>query len=378
MSKGPEKNPPPIESTSNKLEESLKDLSILYRISESISGTLEEQELIHKLFQGFDQDLPFERLALLLVDEKGEGLKIEAARGFPDDGLAGRTIPIADGVSGRACFSRNTVLLSEMPVASRYLFHRDEKRGGGSFITIPLLVGEKSLGVLTVGHPSGEPFRETEIQFLTSLANQIAVAVDRCRLYSRTKELSVRDELTGLYNRRHFQEVMRMEIKRASRFASTTSLLMIDVDFFKEFNDTYGHVKGDLMLKELARLLTEHVREVDTVARWGGEEFVVVLPDTPLTDAVHVAEKLRSLVEEQSAVFCTLLEVTRALTVSIGVSSYPEGADSEETLLNTADVALYEAKEKGRNCVVVSGESSVAQRDQAGHSWGRRRTRVLS
>lgn len=370
--------PPTVDSANNKLEESLRDLSILYRISESISGTLEEQELIHTLFQGFDHDLPFERLALLLIDEKSERLRIVSVRGFPDDSLAGQTIPIADGVSGRACFSRNTVLLSEMPVASRYLFYPEEKRGEGSFITIPLLVGEKSLGVLTVGHPSGKPFRETEIQFLTSLANQIAVAVDRCRLYSRTKELSVRDELTGLYNRRHFQEVMRMEIKRASRFASATSLLMIDVDFFKEFNDTFGHVKGDLMLKELARLLTEHVREVDTVARWGGEEFVVVLPDTSLTDAVHVAEKLRSLVEEQSAVFCTLLEVARALTVSIGVSSYPECADSEEAVLNTADVALYEAKERGRNCVVVSGEAVAVREGAAGHSWGRRRTRVLS
>lgn len=370
--------PAAAESTNRRLEESLKDLSILYRISESISGTLEEPELIHTLFQGFGQDLPFGRIALLVVDEKGEGLRIAAARGFPDESLPGRTIPIADGAAGRACFSRNTVLLSEMPASSRFLFFPEEKRGEGSFITIPLLVGEKSLGVLTVGHPSGDPFRETEFQFLTSLANQVAVAVDRCRLYSRTKELSVRDELTGLYNRRHFQEVVRMEIRRASRFASATSLLMIDVDYFKEFNDTYGHVKGDLMLKELARLLSYHVREVDTVARWGGEEFVVVLPDTQLKDAVHVAEKLRGLVEEQSAVFCTLLEVSRALTVSIGISSYPERADSEETLLNSADVALYQAKGKGRNCVVVSGDGSLTQEWESGSLLGRRRTRVLS
>jgi len=376
--KGTDQKPSAGASTQQKLEESLKDLSILYRISESISGTLEEPELIHTLFQSLGQNLPFGRMALLLVDEKGEGLRVVAARGFPDESLKGRVIPIADGAAGRACFSRNTVLLTEMPASSRFLFYPDEKRGDGSFITIPLSVGDKSLGVLTVGHPSGEPFRETEIQFLTSLANQVAVAVDRCRLYSRTKELSVRDELTGLYNRRHFQEVVRMEIKRASRFASATSLLMIDVDHFKEFNDTYGHVKGDLMLKELGRLLSEHVREVDTVARWGGEEFVVVLPDTPLTDSVHVAEKLRSLVEEQSVVFCTLLEVSRAITVSIGVSSYPERADSEEALLNSADVALYDAKGRGRNCVSVAGDGPVTAEGEIGSVWGRRRTRVLS
>ncbi|MDO8518802.1 MAG: GGDEF domain-containing protein, partial [Deltaproteobacteria bacterium] len=178
---------------------------------------------------------------------------------------------------------------------------------------------------------------------------QVAIAYSRTMLYMKTKELSVTDDLTGVFNRRHFQQVLRMEWKRASRFERPLSLLMIDADHFKSFNDRFGHLVGDKILKQLAQLLLRNVREVDAVARFGGEEFVVVLADTELKDAVAVAEKLRKLVETGEDLPDGV--DFDGLTVSIGVSSYPEMADSEEELINTADLALYQAKGTGRNRV---------------------------
>lgn len=171
-------------------------------------------------------------------------------------------------------------------------------------------------------------------------------------LYEKVKELSITDELTGIYNRRHFQNVLHMEWKRASRFRRPLSLLMLDVDYFKKFNDTFGHVKGDEALKFLTGVLSEHIREVDTLARFGGEEFVLLLPDTSLSDACLVGEKLKNLIHEQTTCPIEKGGLGYALNVSVGISSFPEEAATEEEILNTADIALYRAKAMGRDQVV--------------------------
>ncbi len=175
---------------------------------------------------------------------------------------------------------------------------------------------------------------------------------DLSTLYEKVKELSVTDELTGIYNRRHFQNMLHMEWKRASRFGRPLSMLMIDVDYFKKYNDTFGHVKGDEALKLLAQILSDHVREVDTVARFGGEEFVILLPDTSLEDACMVGEKLKTFIVEKTILPPEKGGLGYPLGVSIGASSYPEVVDSEEDLLNTADKSLYKAKAMGRNQIV--------------------------
>lgn len=167
---------------------------------------------------------------------------------------------------------------------------------------------------------------------------------------ARLKELATTDGLTKLYNYRHFEETLRMELRRSQRLKIPLSLLMIDVDHFKQFNDLHGHPAGDGVLRELARLIRERIRTTDIPCRYGGEEFTAILPGTGMTDAVILAEQLRLLVakhpfdgeEEQPE---------GSLTISIGVSSFPDRAGDEMSLVRTADEALYEAKRSGRNCV---------------------------
>jgi len=182
------------------------------------------------------------------------------------------------------------------------------------------------------------------------VAGQVAQALANARLYTRTRELSVRDELTGINNRRHFQQMLQMEWKRAVRFRRQLSLIMLDVDHFKEYNDTFGHLQGDSVLKHIGVLLKKNLREVDTVARFGGEEFVLLLPDTDKRGAVVVAEKVRAVVAGHKFLDDELKD-TRRITISAGVATYPDDVGEMEDLIDQADIALYRAKEKGRNLV---------------------------
>lgn len=190
---------------------------------------------------------------------------------------------------------------------------------------------------------------QDEIGELSAAFNIMAgnIRQDRHQLTAQAKQ----DEKTGLFNFRHFKLVMQDELKRADRYKRQLSLVMIDIDFFKHYNDTNGHPMGDLLLKELSTLLKETVRETDTVARFGGEEFVILLPETGRDQAVRLAENLR--VRIKNHVFpMEERQPNKDLTVSMGVAAYPSrNVDSLETLLEKADKALYQAKRRGRNRV---------------------------
>lgn len=340
-----------IEDTNRKLEKSIKDFESLYRIAESLNRTLELPELFTMVTRALSETSAFKEFALLFFDEKRTSLEVRAAYGFKDNSrLMGMKFWEGEGLSWLAAADKKTIYVPDTAKEPRYLRFKGEKLENGSFVSLPLIVVDHVVGVLNVENPQIGAFGPADIQFMESIATHIAMAYHRAVLYMKTKELSVRDELTGLYNRRHFQEAIRMEWKRALRFSRPLSLLMVDVDFFKQFNDRFGHVRGDVALKQLAGLLVKNLREVDTVARFGGEEFVVMLPDTRYPDALLVAEKIRTLFESTPV----MLEATSSevLTVSIGVSAFPEKCGTEDNLIATADEALYRAKALGRNQVV--------------------------
>jgi two-component system cell cycle response regulator len=167
---------------------------------------------------------------------------------------------------------------------------------------------------------------------------------------SKVEVLAITDPMTGLFNRRHFETIVEAEFNRTVRYETPTSCLMIDVDHFKNINDTYGHRTGDIVLKELAEIVKDCLRKVDTMARWGGEEFIVLLPRTAKDSATRVASRI--LIEVSTHQFT---DIDRQVTVSIGIASVPESSlDTFEKFINAADLALYEAKSKGRNRVAVA------------------------
>lgn len=223
------------------------------------------------------------------------------------------------------------------------------------FILLPLVVREELLGLIIVGNSHDRViFTKRQIRVLTVLTNQAAIALQNSQLYSKVQKLSVVDELTQIYNRRFFQKRIYEEVELAKRYNSVLSLAIVDIDFFKNYNDKNGHSAGDVCLKQVAQLITQNLRKTDTVARYGGEEFGVILPATNKHGATNILEKIRYEVEICSFEF-GYNQPDGKLTVSAGVATYPEDTDRVNQLIDFADLALYHAKSHGRNVVVGYG-----------------------
>jgi two-component system, cell cycle response regulator len=224
-----------------------------------------------------------------------------------------------------------------------------EEKTLDGFVSVPVTTNERLAGLLALGgRRVGRMTADTEA-FLGQVANQAYIVMENARLFERVRNLSIRDSLTDLYNHRHVMELVSVEFSRVGRYQQAFSLLMIDVDDFKKVNDEYGHPAGDAVLTELARIIKETVRTVDVVGRYGGEEFVAVLPHTPHDEALETAERIRIRIHDH--VFPGG-ERKVHVTVSVGVASYPSAkVDSPSTLIREADQALYRAKEAGRDRV---------------------------
>jgi diguanylate cyclase (GGDEF)-like protein len=217
-----------------------------------------------------------------------------------------------------------------------------------SFLSYPLAIGGRKLAVMNfTDKADGRMFEESDLELFHSIAPQMALAIDRAMLKDKAGEyeqLSVTDALTGLLNRRYLEERLTEEIKRSNRHGYPMSFMMIDVDSFKSFNDSFGHPEGDKVLKIVGNILRETLRGADVAARYGGEEFSILLPQTTSEEAHTIAERIRSRIEENDFIH-------RKVTVSIGIASCSLELNSAADLIAAADKALYEAKRRGRNNV---------------------------
>jgi diguanylate cyclase (GGDEF)-like protein len=348
-----------ISSTNRKLEESLKELSILYNVSQAMTASIDPEELCNLLGEVITKNVGVQDFAILLLNPEIKQLEVKAALGFRrNDQVRSLCFELGEGITGKAVQGKKPLYIPDTSKDSSYLHYKGVQEKEGSFLCLPIVAKDRVLGTVNFSRAGVDAFSESEIKVLTTIVGQVAIAMDNARLYAETKEMSLTDELTKVYNRRHFHKMLEMEFKRARRFARPLSLLMIDVDHFKKLNDSFGHIEGDHLLVNLAKVLSENLREVDTVARYGGEEFAVILPNTSEPDAHQVGTKLKDLV--QNIALSPELRKKMKVTVSVGVSALHPESDSIEDLINHADIALYRAKSRGRNRVVVYQEGEAA------------------
>jgi two-component system cell cycle response regulator len=224
-----------------------------------------------------------------------------------------------------------------------------EEAGLGGFAAYPVRTNDALAGVLAFAGKAAARISGDAETFLSTAAQQAKIVMENSRLYDKVKSLSIRDSLTGLFNHRHTMEQVASEFGRVGRYEGGVSLLMVDIDHFKKVNDAQGHQAGDVVLRDVARILKDTLRVVDSVGRYGGEEFVCILPHTNYDEALQTAERVRAAIAEHA--FRTGPRETR-VTVSVGVATYPSTrVDSPGGLLREADKALYRAKEGGRNRV---------------------------
>lgn len=330
-------------------------LEIMLQIGHAMSSILNLEELSDFIVNKITDVLKVKICSLMLIDEEDETLSIKAAIGLDDAIIRKTKIKLGQAISGSVAQTGEPVLVSD--IESDDMFGRTNlpQYETKSLLCIPLKVKDRILGVINLTDKTmpGEEniFIEEDLRFLTIVCNYAAIAIENAQLYGEVKNLAITDGLTSLFNHRYFQTHLQTEVMRVHRYPHPLSLIMLDIDAFKSFNDTYGHPMGDLVLSQIAKEIKKTVRRVDIACRYGGEEFAIILPETKLDEAVHVAEKIRSSVEALR--FETGKgQKKKKMTVSGGVAHLQKGM-SKEDLVRNADVSLYKAKSGGKNQICV-------------------------
>ncbi len=221
-----------------------------------------------------------------------------------------------------------------------------------SVMLVPMIAHGKTVGLLNAESPLSGVFTERDEKMLAVVARAAALAIDNAMLHRKTEELTITDELTGIYNYRYFAEKLKEEQRRACRYNMPLSLIMLDIDWFKKFNDSYGHEVGNIVLRGITSVVKKCIRDVDIFCRYGGEEFVIILPQTPRIEVARIGERIRQQIEAASFGGGDNIPELK-VTVSVGITSYPENGKPDEELLSVADQALYRAKGAGKNLVCV-------------------------
>jgi diguanylate cyclase (GGDEF)-like protein len=225
----------------------------------------------------------------------------------------------------------------------------------GAVLYLPIKIRGNLVGILAVGPKrSGETYSLDDQRTLSTLASQSAVAIENARLYAAERQQAIRDPLTGLFNRRYMEETLERELSRAERKGTPLGIIMLDIDHFKQYNDTFGHEVGDAILCEIGHLLKEQIRREDVACRFGGEEFILILPETTRDLVFGRAEALREDIKNIQIKFRDKLLGT--ITTSLGVSVFPEHGSTAVALLRAADMALYQSKREGRDRTSFASE----------------------
>ncbi|MFH1811728.1 MAG: diguanylate cyclase [Pseudomonadota bacterium] len=342
-----------IAETNASLQRKVDELTLLTDLTRAVTSTLELKAVLDEVCRRAGTFMGVDEAVALLNEDQRQRVRVISMHGVPASvDLRDLTFKHGDGITGRVALSGRTILVRDTTADPRYLHYKGQRPVDGSFLSVPMLAKGRVLGVLDFFRAQVDAFDERSITLLTAVAGQAALAVENARLYQMQTELALTDALTSLHNRRALDQRLEDEVHRASRFGNALSALMIDVDHFKDFNDQHGHLVGDLVLRQVARVLRRQVRKVDTIARFGGEEFCVLLVRTPLADALDVAEKLRQTVADRR--FSRLRRDAKLqVTVSIGVAELGAEMRGPQELLDAADGALYDAKHGGRNRVCV-------------------------
>lgn len=328
------------------LEEKLTRYLLLKEVAESMSTALSLDEInsiiVEKTYRTIGKG---GRLLLFLVDVEKQELMLSVSR----DNLKVKN-KRGDAFDQWVLRHRKSLIIEDVEKDFRFpADHTKESKAlFRSLIVTPMISEDKVIGILRMDSAHELMYTQDDLRLLDIIANLGAVAVQNALLYSKTQELAIRDGLTGLMVRRFFMEALHQELHRSAMNRKELSLLMLDIDHFKDYNDKYGHTAGDIVLKHLARTLSSMAQEGDVVARYGGEELVVVLSGRDKVQALAEAEKIRKFLKENPI---KLRRQETSITVSIGVANYPEDAVLEEELIRVADACLYKAKAEGRDRV---------------------------
>lgn len=343
------------------------ELYCLYQIAATLSEKMDLDATLNVAKKLFQRTFQIDHYSVFLVDEGSHELELKSWFGFRKLGQHKYAFGLDEGVFGIALQHRHSAYIRDIEaVPERYTFYPALAAKKGSFLCLPLISDtlDQPLGTINLYRKEIDGFTPQEIKLFEKLAQQIARVLDKVLLYHQTRELSITDELTKIFNRRYFNQRFDREFQRAQRYNRPLSIIMADIDHFKNFNDAHGHLVGDEVLKGVAKALEHSLRKADIVARFGGEEFVVLLPEIDKEHAKQAAEKLRKTIESLGFPGAHTQRLG-SITISLGLAAYPEDAVSGEELLEVADKTLYLAKSLGRNRVGFLKSEDKSQQNGA-------------
>ncbi|MBU2598706.1 MAG: GAF domain-containing protein [Actinobacteria bacterium] len=325
-----------------------KQLEAIQEVSKNIVSVLDIDKLFQQIANLINNTFGYYYTIILLVDEASKELFIKAFSGPSIKLPVGRRIKIyEEGITGWVAKTGKPLLVNDVREEPRYLFI-EELPDVRSELAVPIKIKDKVIGVLDVESVELNDFDESDLTTLTILAEMIAIAIENANLYKESEHLAITDGLTKLYNSRYFYAALQKELERSKRYGHSFSIIIFDIDDFKKYNDEYGHIAGDQLLQELARLTIKECRSADIIARYGGEEFVIILPETKYNGAIEIAERLRTEIKKHS--FTTDKDKKKCkITISLGIAIYPNIGNNIKGLLNAADKALYKSKQTGKD-----------------------------
>lgn len=338
-----------LERANEELESRLAEIFFTHEFFKALTNFSSVDDVSSLIVDGCNGILGAEISCVYLFEQESWTLHLRASQGRPEDEFAA-AVAVSDTILGEAFRegSREEGDVRADSPSAQWLSHPEDIR---SQAAMPLRSGESVVGVLVVASTVQRELTRAEVERLQVIANQSSLALQNALLHEELERLSVTDRLTELYNHGYFHQRLDEEVGRAARFGHSLSLVMLDIDDFKEFNDTYGHPRGDKVLKAVSNIIRQNLRDIDVAARYGGEEFCIVLPETDAEGACAVAQRIRKSMEAYPFVE-GLVGVHK--TVSVGVASYPRHATSQSRLIDAADKAMYRAKKDGKNRVVLA------------------------
>lgn len=338
-----------------RLRETSRRLQVLGGIVATANSILEPRRVINVIMSQIQELIPSEAWSILLVDENTGELAFEMALGENSSDLNDTRIKLGEGVAGWVAQTGEPAIVNDVRRDRRFQGKFDQltRFQTRSILCAPLLSRGRTIGVVEImNRAAGSRFTKKDMNLLLTLVEPAAIALENAILFQKTEQLAVTDDLTKLYNSRYLNGYLDGAITRAKKHAGSLAVLFLDLDGFKTVNDRHGHFYGSRTLHEVGGLIRAAVREEDVVSRYGGDEFVVVLPDTDAEGALAVAERIRDSLKQH--VFLAEFGLAARLSASFGVSLYPEHGQNPQDLMQKADQAMYSVKERGKDAVCLA------------------------
>lgn len=339
-----------------RMNEDTSGIDILHEIGKTLTSTLDLKEVLSIIMQKISELLKTSNWSLLLINEEKHELFFEIAVGENADKLKDMRLAMGEGIAGWVAMTGEALLIPDVNRDPRFTAKMDEVTNfkTQSVICVPLRSKGRVLGVVELINKLEDiQFSPNDLKILTILTDYAAIAIENAKYLQRVQELTIKDDLTSLYNSRYLHLMLESEMGRSKRYGLHFSMIFLDLDHFKLVNDRYGHIIGSKVLKETAEVIRMELRKPDIPIRYGGDEFVVLLPETDKKGAYKVASRMRESLNNH--IFLREEGLSIKLTASFGISAYPEDADNTLDLVRLSDQAMYRVKETTRDGIALAG-----------------------